>query len=737
MRSLIISLATAIVVFHCNLFLLPLAGDYVTFDASSLTARVAFASAVGTITGLVFLLLLAVFGPKSQHQGKRRRTHNDKILALIVAHATFSFEFVFYREALGNLLPFDTAISQLTGASGLAILIGAISFWLSYLNNRTKFAGDLKYDGSVIPNSQLLAGIVFAVLCIAIIPSSHSFDSHIDRQHQKTVARIYSLSSQQLLNIQKMQSLAVTPAEEAAPGLSRLGTRMIEAAADLRTLTDAYTSYHSLGPESAAGLPENAQVVDLRQGYLAAIRNREAEGGLTGLESAYRQYVSAVEGSVSNFRTLEAVTEDAYQKNRLFDFVIGAWAFIGLSLGLFWPLLQLIQAQRAALNVRVKEAESALVAKSQFLATMSHELRTPMNGVLGMVRLMIDSGLNQKQMEHANTALQSGDNLLTILNDILNYTKIESGQMELEIVPFSPKKMIQDSVSLLQLQAQAKGLELTCAIHNRVPDYVKGDPTRIQQVLINLLGNALKFTSKGSIHIKVFYKGTSSHGKLIMEVADTGVGIPGKAQARIFDHFSQADETITRKFGGTGLGLAISKQLVELMKGKIGVKSTEGFGSTFWFTIPVSVARLRAKPAEKKAPAAPAPAAPEKSGSLKILIAEDNLVNQQIICAFVKSAGHSVELVDNGEKAVNAVAEGDFDVVLMDIQMPVMDGVTATEQIRTFSDEKGQIPIVAVTANAMEGDKERYLAAGMNSYIAKPVNPANLNDALGKLFPEM
>jgi PAS domain S-box-containing protein len=401
--------------------------------------------------------------------------------------------------------------------------------------------------------------------------------------------------------------------------------------------------------------------------------------------------------------------------------------------GVIADVSERIEHERALGQAR-DEALKASRLKSEFLANMSHEIRTPMNGIIGMTDLALDAEDESERREHMQIVKSSAEHLLTIINDILDFSKIEAGKLDVERLAFDLHRTVAEAVGDFEFRAREKQLSLSCEIDAEVPQTIVGDPIRLRQVMLNLIGNAIKFTERGSVAVTLDVEsGDTVQPMLRCAVRDSGIGIATDQIENIFAAFMQADASTTRRYGGTGLGLSISSRLVELMGGQMGVESKPGLGSTFYFTLPLDTS------ASVASAAPPLPTASVAIDPLEVLLVEDNLINQKLALRLLEKWRHHTTLATNGQEAIDAITAGArFDLVLMDMQMPVMGGIDATLRIRQWEQDSGQrrLPIIAMTANAMQGDRDACLAAGMDDYISKPISQAGLLAMLQRFSPE-
>jgi len=542
-------------------------------------------------------------------------------------------------------------------------------------------------------------------------------------------------------------------------------------ATELRALFQAF-------PDLFLRLDKNETVLDAKGGqrsdaFLSAdkflgrnLQDLLPAGALAQIRAAQEKVRKSNAMEMVEFAIEDQLGEQAYEM-RLLPLNWDEWIGVVRNITARKAGEQRLKDNAQELEQKNEELEKALAAareatriKSRFLANMSHEIRTPMNGVLGTTDLLLGSGLNPEQQEYAESIKRSADSLLALIDDIVDLSRLEAGKVRLDRVDFSLESAIGEITSMFATQARAKGLEFTSTIAPGMPELAVGDPARLRQVLKNLLGNAIKFTEQGQVGLSAeIVSQTRDEIRLKFTVHDSGIGIPADQQGRLFDTFTQVDESATRQYGGTGLGLAVSKQLAALLGGEIGLETEPGKGSSFWFTASfgqsVSLARSKADVRILRTPSPNVPVAKSQTGtaqraqapaptqelgsslvgSMRILLAEDNEINQRITLRLLQKLGLAADAVVNGRQAVEALEKRTYDLVLMDCQMPDMDGYEATAVIRKREGKSRHQTICALTANAMDGDRERCLAAGMDDYISKPVGLEKLRNALDRWIP--
>lgn len=487
-------------------------------------------------------------------------------------------------------------------------------------------------------------------------------------------------------------------------------------------------------------LLEQFQKVDAADQALAEVelraidfaRSTDSKAAAALLDSdEYRRMNSLFKDGLAAIKRVSEVTSARLQADIRRYFAIDVFAvFFGLLVmaAVWFLVIQPVRRFGDQLYLARKEAESATQAKTEFLAVMSHEIRTPLSSILGFTGLLLNRKSDPESRHWIELIRNAGAMLLTIVNDILDFAKMEAGEIELNPTGFSISSLIDNTVSLVHTEASRKGLALDVATARDVPPFVVGDEDRLRQILLNLLNNAIKFTARGSIGLRVTREGSSAAGeRLCFSVTDTGIGIPRDKQPRIFDRFVQVNASISREYGGTGLGLAISKRLVELMGGEIGVRSVEGQGAEFWFTLILPVADGISPTAAEGEAVATRPG--------RILLVEDHEPNQIIARAILEHAGHKVDVAADGSEALSAVRERRYDVVLMDVHMPRVDGITATRLIRQLDGPARRVPIIAMTANVLPQQVAQFKEAGMDEHVGKPFQPAALLRALARWMP--
>ena len=497
-------------------------------------------------------------------------------------------------------------------------------------------------------------------------------------------------------------------------------------------MTGKVLATHGAPPEASAHLFQGeARSLRKTEGYYVSWAEAAIEGGPVGrvavvVSTARLKAGGELKRSILLGAGLGAVVAFLF-----------ALLFVSLYIG---PIIRVTETAFSKLEKTTAKALEAARLKSEFLANMSHEIRTPMNGVLGMIELLSRSQLDEKQRRFLGTLRTSAGGLMSVLNDILDFSKIEAGKMELREETCRVHALVDDVTDLFAARAELRGVQLIAEIENDVPTQVEADTERVRQVLSNLVGNAVKFTERGRIVVRASveeHKGQVF--QLRFEVIDTGIGIEPALQGKLFEAFSQVDGSLTRKHGGTGLGLAICKQLVELMKGRMGVTSEPGKGSNFWFVLPLrrleSTGTLELPSPLGARPLATLPSSAD-GASRRILVAEDNPINQEVLREVLSELGYQAHIVENGLQALLALEQEAYPLVLMDCQMPELDGYAAAREIRRREQGARHVSLVAVTAHAFEGERQKALAAGMDDYVTKPISGAVLNEVIQRWWPK-
>ncbi len=576
-------------------------------------------------------------------------------------------------------------------------------------------------------------GIIVGLIIINLVGTWWGYRRWVEVSHQASTSKEMNHKLKHLINEQKKSTQALIQSEKRLSGILEIAPQAIivtDESLDIELFNKGATDIFGYEAEEMIGQSAEKLIPErFRSGHGNHVSNFQANRDVRRFMVERASALKGLHKDGTVFPVMASISKVDLEDKTFFAVILQD--------------ITQIQARENELKQAKEEAEQANRVKSSFLASMSHEIRTPMNGVLGMAAHLLKMELPEKHREYISLIKNSGEDLLQIINDILDLSKIEAGALEVESIEFDIENMLKNVNRFWQVKCEEKGLSLNVEpIEGHIP-LLSGDPSRIKQILNNLIDNAIKFTSSGGVTITPVFEETFEKDKLFIrfQVKDTGVGINQAAQPILFDKFTQADSSITRTYGGTGLGLAICKHLAELMGGEIGFETEEGKGTTFWFTVSCHVTE-----AEKEKIYGfnvidfdPRPLSKDllpNRPNVNILIVEDDFANQMVFKAIFETEGYQFTIAKNGLEAIDVLKEGEFDLVLMDIHMPIMDGMEATSTIRALPCPKKDIPIIATSASTMAGDQEKYLKIGMSDFISKPIDQDKLIALITKYSPQ-
>jgi len=649
--------------------------------------------------------------------------------AVILAFVAATYEIAVHQAVTDPHLSLNPlALSVLNGVL-VAGVAGGCAAWLMFIDRRVDAANDDPAPRNAKVAGNFIAAAVCVAVCVASVPAVMAWRETQAWVRATSSAQIVNLAARQRMLSQRTARLVLLKTPDARAQLATTLDDLADSRARLSALMQDYSGARDLSDEQAARLPENAQAAARGDALALAARQwlqRPGDARLTDIvQQRADEYFAAAESAVREVQLLEERNAEDHLLGALLQLTLGPIMLGALAFSPMWPMLRLVSVQHLRLQNAASRADEANRAKSTFLSNMSHEIRTPLNGMIGLTDVLARDKLDPRQQELVDLIRTSGHLLQTVLNDILDVSKIEAGKLELDVRPINLRREIEAAAFVLRAKAQEKGLDFEVEFSESVEGHFRGDPLRLRQIVSNLTSNAVKFTARGAVRISVH---TSAEHRVVIRVEDTGPGFDEAFALRMFRRFEQADSSITRSHGGTGLGLAITKSLIDLMDGEILVASTKGVGSTFTATLPLE----RADEPATTGPDDALSAAEAPQFALRILLAEDNPANQRVVSFMLEPFGVALTTSDNGAQALAALQAQDFDLVLMDMQMPIMDGLAATRAIRAWetAQSRPRTPIVMLTANAMEDHKRQAVEAGCDLHVAKPITPSALLGAI-------